>query len=259
MIVKNNIAQHAQIVSEFQSPYVLRVTFNKEDVGFPCIIGPVYLPVESSKHKDNNMFDQITNDIFTLKNNNNNISICIIGNLNCEIDEIANELFDLNFNADTTLISKNRLNKDTFVNINGQLLLEFCKVNNMKILNGRTGIDREVGNFTYNSTISNNTIDYCLVSQMFLSHIHGFEMDILDQNLSDFHSPIIVTLKTNHNITIANYSDMAQESNIDYEPINSKCEDEKKTHQSKFELVKIEEISKLLNNIDASSTNKRYI
>ena len=44
-----------------------------------------------------------------------------------------------------------------------------------------------------------STIDYCIASPDLFPHIQDFHVDVPDKSLSDFHSPIILTLKNNAN------------------------------------------------------------
>ena len=267
MLVKNEFKDHTTLLKETQSPHVLWVKFNKGAFGIACIIGSVYLPGANSEHRDNERLDTITNDIFILKNSYN-LPICLIGDMNsrtgnlddtfviehsiinnCEIDDLADEIFDLNTNEVTPIMSEKRSNKDIVVNNYGIQLIEFCKTNNMKIINGRIGADKGIGDYTYNSPTGKSSIDYCIASHNFLSHILNFEVDILDKTLSDFHSPIILTIKTNHNITNNNESetDPSPECDIEYEHIHSKWNNEKKNDfQTKFNLTQIESASQIL-------------
>ena len=280
MLVKNEFKDHATLLKETQSPYVLWVKFNKETFGIACIIGSVYLPGENSRHRDNERLDTITNDIFILRNSYN-LPICLIGDMNsrtgnlddtfviehsiinnCEIDDMADELFDLNTNEVNSNMSEKRSNKDIVVNDYGIQLIEFCKANNMKIINGRTGADKGIGDYTFNSPTGKSSIDYCITSHNFLSHILNFEVDILDKTLSDFHSPIILTVKTNHNTTNDNEfeTDPSPECDIEYEHIYSKWNNEKKNDfQTKFNLTQIESISQTLNSFEFDNPNQRDI
>ena len=129
------------------------------------------------------MFEAITEDIFNLKNTHN-IPICLIGDLNsrtgnlddtftieqsvinnCEIDGFAQELFDLSHNNDAEIMSGKRHNKDTFVNNNGNLLINFCKVSNMRIVNDRFGSDKGIDRF-------------CMI--FLLSFVRTFFLDQID-------------------------------------------------------------------------------
>ena len=49
------------------------------------------------------------------------------------------------------LEASERTNKDSKINTNGRSLIDVCKTTDMLILNGRSGEDRGVGNFTCNN------------------------------------------------------------------------------------------------------------
>ena len=99
------------------------------------------------------------------------------------------------FFEDNNILSRKRVNKDKIINENGKDLINLCKRNSMIIINGRTGSDREIGEVTFQSKNGKSTIDYCIASPDFIPHIQDFQVDILDQNLSDKHSPIFSDLK----------------------------------------------------------------
>ena len=50
------------------------------------------------------------------------------------------------------------------MNRNGKKLIDFCKMSDMKILNGRIGKDKSLGNFTYYTKRGSSTIDYVIAS-----------------------------------------------------------------------------------------------
>ena len=81
MLVKGTLANYAQQINDTQSVYVLWVKFSKEAFGLACIVGSVYLPGESSIHRDRDMFDAINDDILLLKNRFN-LPLCLIGDFN---------------------------------------------------------------------------------------------------------------------------------------------------------------------------------
>ena len=133
MLVDKKYTDHAKQLNDTQSPYILWTKFNKEAFGFACIIGAAYFPGVTSRHKDNRMFEAINKDIDTLKYSYR-LPICIIGDLNahtgslddsfviehsvinnCELDEFAQELFDINTNMDSTHLCGKRTNKDSKV------------------------------------------------------------------------------------------------------------------------------------------------
>ena len=162
------------------------------------------------------MFEPIANDLIILKTTYN-LPLCLIGDFNsrtgnmddtftieqsvinnCGLGDVAQELFDIPIENDASMTLAKRHNKDNIVNNNGQLFIDFCKASNMKIVNGRLGADKGIGEITFTSTRGSSVIDYCIVSPNLIPHIQDFEVDTLDRNLSDCHSPIVLTLKTNH-------------------------------------------------------------
>ena len=275
MIVKSGFAQHAQVINEMQSPYVLWVRFENSAFSLPCIIGAVYLPGENSRHKDEGMFDQLAEDIFNLKQTYD-LPIFMIGDWNsrtgtiddilnfdqnlisnCGLEDIANELIDLSPDMLNANFTKNRHNKDNTENDNGKSLINLCRVLSLRIINGRIGKDKELGEFTFKSPNGNSTIDYCIATQNSLPHIEDFEVDTLDQNLSDFHSPVILTLKTNHTVNINNNVNDTISSDIDYQPIHTKwCNEKKEEFQMNFNLIEMEEVSQLLSVFAEGNTDQ---
>ena len=109
------------------------------------------------------MFQTIYEDIFYLKGVLD-LAICLIGDMNsrtgnlddlltfereiinnCETNEVINDYFDLSFFDDNNIINKKRVNSDKIINENGKALINLCIRNNVIIINGRTGSDRERG------------------------------------------------------------------------------------------------------------------
>ena len=185
MLVSNNIVKHSKLITGVKSPYVLWVQFSEEAFGFSCVIGSVYLPCTKT-HKDGEMFETIYDDIFYLKGILE-LPICLIGDMNsrtgelddilifereviqsCETNDIADVFVDdfsgLNSIEDNNILSRKRVNKDKTINENGKDLINLCKRNNMIIINGRTGSDREIGEVTFQSKNGKSTIDLYNIS-----------------------------------------------------------------------------------------------
>ena len=57
-----------------------------------------------------------------------------------------------------------RKNKDKHMNKNREKLFDFCKMSDMKILNGRIGKDKSLSTFTCYTTSGSSTIDYAIAS-----------------------------------------------------------------------------------------------
>lgn len=85
-----------------------------------------------------------------------------------------------------------RTSKDTTINNEGNKLLELCKSNNLCILNGRCGADKNIGNFTFRNT---SVIDYTITSVEALKFVDNFCISELDPLYTDGHSLLTTTLK----------------------------------------------------------------
>ena len=85
-------------------------------------------------------------------------------------------------------------NQDEKINQNGNDLLELCKSFDLKIVNGRVGDDKNIGNFTCHKPSGKSVVDYAVVSDCLAPHIVNFNVDMFDKSLSDVHCPISLCL-----------------------------------------------------------------
>ncbi|XP_075159386.1 uncharacterized protein LOC142232535 [Haematobia irritans] len=132
-------------------------------------------------------------DFYQLQNiflDTNVINPILIGDFNGRIGEYQQEL-DLIYAARFRAGLEARRTKDTIINRNGKLIIEFITDNNMIILNGRTNGDEE-GNLTYISHIGESVIDICSVSNELLNYIESFQIE--NKVWSD-HMPVVLTIK----------------------------------------------------------------
>ena len=67
-----------------------------------------------------------------------------------------------------------RSSKDTKLNANGSLLIDFCRQTGLRIANGRVGSDKGVGECTYVGTSGSSLIDYVLVSEDLMQSFNEF-------------------------------------------------------------------------------------
>jgi hypothetical protein len=86
-----------------------------------------------------------------------------------------------------------RANVDTYRNRFGKLLVDFCIINSLLIVNGRLGTDKGIGDCTYVSSNGCSTIDYYIVSRALFDNVKDFRID--NNGLYD-NLPIILFLKT---------------------------------------------------------------
>ena len=102
------------------------------------------------------------------------------------------QFFDISSILEQYKFSKNRKSKDSVVNNEGNQLLDICKSNNLIILNGRCGQDKETGAYTFKGI---SVIDYTIASTEVLKYIDCFEVRTLDPIFSDGHALLSTTLQ----------------------------------------------------------------
>ena len=79
---------------------------------------------------------------------------------------------------------------DEYVNQNGKSLIELCKVTGLKIVNGRVGHDRSLGEYTCRTGMGQSCIDFCIISPILFCKVDNFSVDNFDRALSNSHSGI---------------------------------------------------------------------
>ena len=94
--------------------------------------------------------------------------------------------------------SVQRHNEDTTKNSNGTKLIGFCKATGFNIINGRCGMDKGVGKYTFSKENQNSTIDYALVQPLYFKLVKDFFIDQFDPCLSDAHHPLCIELSFKH-------------------------------------------------------------
>ena len=208
------IFEHSTAIHDTKSQSILWLKVNKEVLGFDFIIGAMYLPHEGSKYHSNDIFDNLNDDLEML-NTNYNMPICLMGDSNArtglcddfiDIDkhvaeltgiDITNEDFcDMRYILNSKGICTGRYNCDTETNSNGDKLIECCRTFGLRIVNGRFGADKNIGNFTcFNKNNGRSVVDYVIMSDSLLPLITDFEVDTYDRCLSDVHCPVNVCLK----------------------------------------------------------------
>jgi hypothetical protein len=84
-----------------------------------------------------------------------------------------------------------RANEDKVINQYVRKLLDVCKYNDVFILNGRIGEDKDIGKFTCKNV---GVVDYIIASPEYLKHITNFQVLKFSKLHSDVHCPISIFL-----------------------------------------------------------------
>lgn len=178
----------------------------KEDI----LCGIIYLPPESSDYSVIYPFQEIETELNSFKDRY--LHFLLFGDCNArtknlpdfiEIDPYICRQFDseellTEFEQEITIfresnnnISIYRVNRDKSMNNYGYRMLDFCKCNNLYILNGRTYRDKDEGHFTCKGS---STVDYFLCSLNLLPPISDFCVEEFSDILSDVHCPVYLEL-----------------------------------------------------------------
>ena len=147
------------------------------------------------------------------------------------MDDFLARHFDLDedflntFNSANLLSMKgfplSRASKDSKTNALGAKCLDTCKCNNLFIVNGRVGHDKNVGNYTFRNT---SVIDYALATANCFEYFLDFKIEEVDPLFSDGHSLLSLTIQMSDNtIKVAEkfYSEENETIRINYIIMNS--------------------------------------
>ena len=98
-------------------------------------------------------------------------------------DSYANiDVLPADYETDESL---SRVSQDRVVNRNGRKLLEFCKLNSLRVCNGRVGMDSGVGKYTFVGSSGCSVIDYIIVNPRLLEAMSSFQ--VCDPNILSDH------------------------------------------------------------------------
>ena len=176
-----------------------KLLFGLEKSTVACFI---YLPPDNSpfyKGRDSTGIGLLENLILKFNSLNEDVNILILGDLNartanrsdyiCETKIVpALEEYEYFLNDDVM----KRTSCDMHVNKYGLELLEFCKAYMMRICNGRKGLDRDIGDFTYIGTNGSSVIDYVLCSDTMLTFIDNFK---IEHRTESSHFPVSMSVQ----------------------------------------------------------------
>lgn len=204
-----NFIEFVDSDSDFVQWLILKNIFGTSDKN--VLMGCVYIPPENTRYYSEDAINEIESEMFNFCKNDE--IVCILGDFNAKTgtiddyvkpDESLLDIFDLN--EDPDLISylydyENLLRANLPLqrkslctgrpNALGHKLLDFCRKNNIYIINGRAGKDSLIGEKTCKAA---TVIDYCLCSSPLFNFITEFEIEEFSLLLSDVHRPVRLSL-----------------------------------------------------------------
>lgn len=212
-IFKKSLA-HLLEFPDTSSEYVQWVKIDSSIFGTDknVLLGNIYIPPENTKYSCLDAFNEIESEMFQLSEHSDLIGL--LGDINAktgklldyvETDKSLLTIFDLQDDVDLinymydyenivkagASLSRNS-NCTGRPNTYGHMLLDFCRKNNIYIVNGRVGKDKLIGECTCQDV---SMIDYFLSSSKLFFHILDFEIKNFTPTLSDVHSQLHISLK----------------------------------------------------------------
>ena len=143
------------------------------------------MPQGSSREMfvNESIFDLFLNNMIQFQCNfNNNCEFIVCGDFNSRIgnkpDYVENDgLHRFNLLPDDYVVDiiLPRISQDKHVNENGKCLLDFCKMSGLKVLNGRVGVDCQLGKFTCVTSRGSSVIDLVMCTPLLFSCIETTE------------------------------------------------------------------------------------
>lgn len=207
LLVKENIAPYVKI-GKAKSKLIQwfsisnKITRTHNDI--QC--GLIYLPPNKSKYASEDPYLEIQAELNSMSSNH----IILFGDLNSRtanlkdyvlIDEFMSHMHDNDvltcenaemlhqFECNNVPLDRNTA--DTTTNAYGYHLLEFCRSNNMFIVNGRFGLDCKSPKLTCKDA---STVDYFITTAQVFAHICDFEVLDFSPLYSDSHTALVLTL-----------------------------------------------------------------
>ena len=180
------------------------LSFSEVMFSKPLFLAFPYIAHEGSvfyKEKLLNGIENLEMNYSDLNNVNNEVHWIICGDLNSRTGQLEDILLNNNvqdyindFDNCDMLADKqdipHRKSRDTEINTFGRQLVQFCKINDLIIINGRTAGDN-TGSYTCIANKGRSVVDYFIVGRSMYEYV--VDMNVTPRPESD-HFPIILTL-----------------------------------------------------------------
>ena len=194
---RTNIAKGIKFLKKFGES-VIWIELDKEffKLEQTIIIACCYVVPQGSSRNDIldiNVFDELVMSIAQYASLYEHVGFIIMGDFNARTATDAdlvvndnNEYLPLPDDYINDVTMNDRISKDIRApTANGRQLLDTCKSCSVRLLNGRYGHDRGVGEFTFHSTQGSSVVDYIAMSTIILHCICDFNVLDVAQAISD--------------------------------------------------------------------------
>jgi hypothetical protein len=206
---KTEIASHVSVIkNDYEDILWLKVNKGMLTNANDVYIATIYFsPNNSSRqdHIDNDLFTTLENDIAFFMDSSPNV--ILLGDFNARTalrhDYIA---FDNNnsdiplpedYQHDDISLLPQRCSMDRYqTNEYGNKLINLCKATGLKIVNGRLGNDKNIGNYTCHAPLGSSVVDHMLTPLTMFKDIHTFSVQPLFEQHS-IHCPLTFSIEVN--------------------------------------------------------------
>lgn len=268
LLVKDTLLPYIKIDHAKSSKLILFFTISKtlykfENHDEDLVCGIVYIPPQGSKYAAEDPYLELQQEIMKLCLDSKNVLLFGDFNSRCKnlqdyvrIDEHMCDIYGMQdiFEENSNLlhyfeqcdVPLHRISADNSVNSYGYNMLEFCKNNDLFILNGRIGNERTQPHLTCKNS---STVDYFISSAHVLPNVQDFYVHDFSPLYSDVHCPITLFL----NIEIPNETNHSEDEVSTSRP-KLWSPDKSECFVNNIDILKIAEIEMHLDSIQSKST-----
>ena len=201
--VKHEFKNYIETIDS-ESEYVMWLKLQKQATGHSAdiIFGVTYIPPAQSRFYNDDDFDRFEQEITSIRSQYD--FVYLVGDMNAqtakmqdytETDPFLSNLFDFDQETETFFDQKSNLERNGIMldrasqdlkkNSHGYKLVDICKNNNLIIINGRFGDDKNIGAMTFRNI---SVIDYVISSIEGFSLLQSFSITVLDELHCDGHA-----------------------------------------------------------------------
>ncbi len=271
IIYKENLTKHCNYQHCEDNRYMQMLKVDKNLTGYEkdLWIVNVYIPPEGNTYVDDNCFNEIAQTMLKVCHSN---WVLLNGDFNSHIglmddyvdlddfildqigiDENTRQMLEDQGNLELLGVERQRNSVDSKpYKKHGHMLIEFCKMCSVVVLNGRMGLDRYQGKGTTKD--GDSVIDYMIGSVPLLRYVMMFTVDDFDPIFSDRHAILKCKLSLETNNIVHEYTDnesddntIVQQDHCNYMPwVNEKRND----YIKNIDLQLVQNIKQKLNGND---------